>query len=71
MTADNGDLSLVSNQCATCDVPKQYDYSTGSGTLVTGGTTPNTFNELCAISLGNNFMTVTSTQFLVSDEINM
>jgi len=71
MTADNGDLSLVSNQCATCTTPKKYDYSTGSGTLVTGGTTPNTFNEMCAITLGNYFVTSTVTQFLVSDEINM
>jgi hypothetical protein len=57
MTADNGDLSLVSNQCDTCSVQKKYDATTGSGTLVTGGTTPNTFTEMCAISLGNDFKT--------------
>ena len=70
LTSDNGDISLVSNQCSTCNVHDKYDVTTGSGTLVTS-VTPNTFSELCAISLGNDFSVSTITSFLANDEINM
>lgn len=70
MTSDNGDISLISNQCSTCGVPLKYDATAGSGTLVTS-VSPNTFKELCAISLGNDFSVSTVDSFLANDEINM
>lgn len=70
LTSDNGGLSLVGTQCGTCAVPKKYDHSSGSGTLVTN-VTPNTFTELVAISLGNDHKTCSISSYLVNDEVNM